>query len=67
MIRGEELALGTTEPPRYGNDATWMGEVVIQAKHLLVWLAQLSQRYGAPIRRLDEIPDQELHLLASAA
>ena len=64
MIRGEELALGTPEPPRYGNDAPWMGEVVIQAKHLLVWLAQLSQRYGAPIRRLDEIPDQELHLLA---
>ena len=64
MIRGEELALGTPEPPRYGSDAPWMGEVVIQAKHLLVWLAQLSQRYGAPIRRLDEIPDQELHLLA---
>jgi glycosidase len=41
-----------------------MGEVVIQAKHLLVWLAQLSQRYGAPVRRLDEIPDEELHLLA---
>ena len=64
MIRGEEPALGTPEPPRYGSDAPWMGEVVIQAKHLLVWLAQLSQRYGAPIRRLDEIPDQELHLLA---
>jgi len=64
MIRGEEPALGTSEPPRYGNDAPWMGEVVIQAKHLLVWLAQLSQRYGTPIRRLDEIPDEELQLLA---
>ena len=64
MIRGEEPALGTPEPPRYGNDAPWMGEVVIQAKHLLVWLAQLSQRYGTPIRRLDEIPDEELELLA---
>ena len=64
MIRGEEPALGTPEPPRFGSDAPWMGEVVIQAKHLLVWLAQLSQRYGAPIRRLDEIPDEELHLLA---
>jgi len=64
MIRGEEPALGTPEPPRYGSDAPWMGEVVIQAKHLLVWLAQLSQRYGAPIRRLDEIPDEELQLLA---
>jgi len=64
MIRGEEPALGTPEPPRYGNDAPWMGEVVIQAKHLLVWLAQLSQRYGTPIRRLDEIPDEELQLLA---
>lgn len=64
MIRGEEPALGTPEPPRYGNDAPWMGEVVIQAKHLLVWLAQLSQRYSTPIRRLDEIPDEELHLLA---
>ena len=64
MIRGEEPALGTPEPPRYGNDAPWMGEVVIQAKHLLVWLAQLSQRYGTPIRRLDEIPDEELQLFA---
>lgn len=64
MIRGEEPALGTPEPPRYGSDAPWMGEVVIQAKHLLVWLAQLSQRYGTPIRRLDEIPDEELQLLA---
>ena len=64
MIRGEEPALGTPEPPRYGSDAPWMGEVVIQAKHLLVWLAQLSQRYGTPIRRLDEIPEEELQLLA---
>ena len=64
MIRGEEPALGTPEPPRYGSDAPWMGEVVIQAKHLLVWLAQLSQRYGTPIQRLDEIPDEELQLLA---
>jgi len=64
MIRGEEPALGAPESPRYGSDAPWMGEVVIQAKHLLVWLAQLSQRYGAPIRRLDEIPDEELQLLA---
>ena len=64
MIRGEEPALGTPEPPRYGNDAPWMGEVVIQAKHLLVWLAQLTQRYGTPIQRIDEIPDEELQLLA---
>jgi len=64
LIRGEEPALGAPESPRYGNDAPWMGEVVIQAKHLLVWLAQLSQRYGTPIRRLDEIPDEELQLLA---
>lgn len=64
VIRGEEPALGTPEAPRYGSDAQWMGEVVIQAKHLLVWLAQLSQRYGTTIRRLDEIPDEELRLLA---
>lgn len=64
MIRGEELALGTPEPPRYGSDAAYMGEVVIQAKQLLVWLAQLSHRYGTSIRRLDEIPDEELQLLA---
>ena len=67
MIRGEEPALGTPEPPRYGNDAPWMGEVVIQAKHLLVWLAQLSQRYGTPIRRLDEIPEEECNFLRKAA
>ncbi|MFZ9277876.1 MAG: alpha-amylase family glycosyl hydrolase [Candidatus Limnocylindrus sp.] len=64
MIRGEEPALGAPEPPRYGVDAPWMGEVVIQAKHLLVWLAQLSTRYGTSIQRLDEIPAEELQLLA---
>jgi glycosidase len=64
MIRGEEPALGRPEPPRYGIDAPWMGEVVMQAKHLLVWLAQLSQRYGTPIQRLDEIPEEELRSLA---
>jgi len=37
---------------------------VLIAKHTYVWLAQLSQRFGRPIRRLDQIPDQALAELA---
>ncbi len=45
-------------------DTDWMPGVVMTAKHTYVWLDQLSRRYGRPIRRIDEIPDEELARLA---
>ncbi|MER3418809.1 MAG: alpha-amylase, partial [Chloroflexota bacterium] len=52
------------EPERFSPDKDWMPRVVLMAKSTYVWLDQLSRRYGHPIRRLDEIPDEELDTLA---
>jgi len=51
-------------PARYSHDSSWMPEVVMIAKSTYVWLDQLSRQYGFPIRRLQDIPDRELDLLA---
>ena len=51
-------------PARYSHDSSWMPEVVMIAKSTYVWLDQLSRRYGYPVQRLQDIPDQELDLLA---
>ena len=51
-------------PARYSHDSSWMPEVVMIAKSTYVWLDQLSRQYGYPVRRLQEIPDRELDLLA---
>jgi glycosidase len=45
-------------------DEAWMQRLVLVAKHTVVWLAQLSQRYERQITRLDEIPEEALHELA---
>jgi glycosidase len=52
------------EYERFSADTAWMPETVLIAKSTYVWLAQLSRQYGRHIGRLDEIPDQELALLA---
>jgi glycosidase len=52
------------EYERFSADSDWMPRVVLIAKTTYVWLDQLSRRYGRPIRRLDEIPDEELDTLA---
>ncbi|MBP5273555.1 MAG: alpha-amylase, partial [Abditibacteriota bacterium] len=44
----------------YSPDAGWMAASVLLAKNVLVWLWQLSEKYGLPVGRLDEIPDEEL-------
>ncbi|HEX8960722.1 MAG TPA: alpha-amylase family glycosyl hydrolase, partial [Geobacteraceae bacterium] len=49
---------------RFSPDADWMANVVMMAKMTYVWLDQLSRTYGRPIRRLDQIPDEELDCLA---
>ncbi|MDD5088398.1 MAG: alpha-amylase family glycosyl hydrolase [bacterium] len=52
------------EAERFSADTDWMPRVVLLAKSVYVWLDQLSRRYGRRIRRLDEIPDEELDRLA---
>ncbi len=52
------------EPERFSRDADWMSNVVIIAKSVYVWLDQLSKKYERHIKHLDDIPDEELDLLA---
>jgi glycosidase len=52
------------EYERFSPDQEWMPRTVLIAKSTLVWLFQLSQKYGREITRLDQIPDEELDKLA---
>ncbi|HSW41909.1 MAG TPA: alpha-amylase family glycosyl hydrolase [Patescibacteria group bacterium] len=52
------------EPERFSEDLVWMPRVVLMAKNAYVWLDQLSSRYGREVRRLDQVPDEELDRLA---
>ena len=52
------------EYERFSPDADWMANVVMIAKMTYVWLDQLSKKYGRQIQRLDQVPDEELDLLA---
>jgi len=45
-------------------DRDWMPRLVLIAKNTYVWLDQLSKKYQRAITRLDQIPDEELDLLA---
>ncbi len=54
------------EPERFSPDLDWMPNLVLIAKNTYVWLDQLSAKYGRPIVRLDQIPDEELDELRSA-
>mgnify|MGYP001185905398 CR=1 FL=1 len=49
---------------RYSPDTDWMPRVVLLAKSVYVWLDQLSKKYKRAITRLDQIPDEELELIA---
>ncbi len=48
----------------FSADYAWMPTVVMMAKSTYVWLEQLSKKYLRHIHRLDQIPDEELKLLA---
>ena len=48
----------------FSADQAWMPNVVMVAKSTYVWLEQLSKKYGRHIHRLDQIPDEELNILA---
>ena len=52
------------EPERFSLDLEWMPKLVLMAKNIYVWLHQLSRKYRRSIYRLDQIPDEELDLLA---
>jgi glycosidase len=52
------------EYERFSPDTAWMPTTVLIAKSTYVWLAQISRQYGRHIGRLDEIPDEELAVLA---
>jgi glycosidase len=52
------------EPERFSYDLEWMPKLVLMAKNVYVWLHQLSRKYHRSIYRLDQIPDEELDLLA---
>ena len=55
---------GLDEYERFSPDQDWMPKTVLMAKSTLVWLYQLSKKYGREINRLDEIPDEELDELS---
>ncbi len=52
------------EPEQFTPDTEWMPNVVLIAKNTYVWLDQLSKKYKREIKRLDQIPDEELDQLS---
>jgi hypothetical protein len=63
--RRHELPQALHEYEAFSPDQAWMPTVVLIAKSTYVWLEQLSKKYLRHIHRLDQIPDEELSLLAS--
>ncbi|MDR2419423.1 MAG: alpha-amylase, partial [Treponema sp.] len=55
---------GLGEYEHFSPDQDWMPRTVLLAKSTLVWLYQLSQKYGRQITTLDQIPDEELDTIA---
>lgn len=53
-----------SDEPRFSPDTEWMPRIVMIARHTYVWLYQLSKKYNREIKRLDEIPDEELKMLS---
>ncbi len=53
------------EYEKFTEDVQWIPEVVMIAKNVYVWLHQLSVKYQWEIKRLDQVPDEELDQLAS--
>ena len=63
--RRAELPLAPNEYEAFSPDQAWMPTVVMIAKSTYVWLEQLSKKFQRHIHRLDQIPGEELELLAS--
>jgi glycosidase len=52
------------EGERFSADRDWMPNLVLLAKTVYVWLDQLGKKYGRAIATLEQIPDEELDMLA---
>jgi glycosidase len=52
------------ETEQFTADIDWMPKVVMIAKNVYVWMHQLSKKYQREIKHLDQIPDEELNMLA---
>lgn len=55
---------GEPEYERFSPDVDWMPRTVMMAKSVHVWLHQLSSAYRREIRTLNQVPDEELNLMA---
>ncbi len=64
MLTDDESRFYYSEIEKFTEDIDWMPKVVMIAKNVFVWLDQLSKKYGRPVTRLDQIPDEELDALA---
>ena len=60
----EDYQAPLNEYEAFSVDQAWMPTAVLIAKSTYVWLEQLSKKYLRHIHRLDQIPDEELQLLA---
>jgi glycosidase len=64
QLSDDERRFYYSEYEKFTHDIDWMPKVVMIAKNVYVWLDQLSGKYRREIRRLDQIPDEELNYLA---
>lgn len=55
---------GYPEYERFSEDKEWMPRCILLAKNTYVWLEQLSRKHGRWIRYLNDIPDEELDIIA---
>jgi glycosidase len=63
-LTDEERSFYYAETEQFTADIDWMPKVVMIAKNVYVWMHQLSKKYQREIRHLDQIPDEELNILA---
>ncbi len=63
-ITDDESDLYIAEIEKFTEDIHWIPDVVMIAKNIFVWMHQLTEKYGFEIKTLDQIPDEELDLLA---
>ena len=56
--------VSSPEYERFSEDKEWMPRAILLAKNTYVWLEQLSRKYERWIRYLNEIPDEELDIMA---
>ncbi|MCF7857725.1 MAG: hypothetical protein K9N07_00160 [Candidatus Cloacimonetes bacterium] len=53
------------EYEKFTEDKDWMPHLILIAKSVYVWLEQLSRKYKLEVKKLDQIPEEELQLQAS--